>query len=191
TGYAESGRMTAVIGAGRVGKATFLGALAGEENQTKGNIYYNGHEASALVRRRATGYCWFGGEQTVWHGTTTVHEALVLSASLRQDSETSDSRKLEAVQSWLELLGLTELAEQPLELCSAVETRLVAIGVELAFSPSVLLVDEPTTGLDETGAKRIVRLLQQVAYTGRTVVCTLGDSVSSTDLRAFDRLLLL
>ncbi|KAE9111758.1 hypothetical protein PF005_g21386 [Phytophthora fragariae] len=191
TGYAESGRMTAVIGAGRVGKTTFLGTLAGEENPTKGKIYYNGHEASALVRRRGTGYCWFGDEQTVWHGTTTVREALFLSACLRQNNEISETRKIETIQSWLELLGLTEIAEQPLELCSAVETRLVAIGVELAFSPSVLLVDEPTTGLDDKGAQRIVRVLQQVARTGRTIVCTLGDSVSSTELRVFDRLLLL
>ncbi|KAE8981163.1 hypothetical protein PR001_g23483, partial [Phytophthora rubi] len=191
TGYAESGRMTAVIGAGRVGKTTFLGTLAGEENPTKGKIYYNGHEASALVRRRGTGYCWLGDEQTVWHGTTTVREALFLSACLRQNNEISETRKIETIQSWLELLGLTEIAEQPLELCSAVETRLVAIGVELAFSPSVLLVDEPTTGLDDKGAQRIVRVLQQVARTGRTIVCTLGDSVSSTELRVFDRLLLL
>ncbi|GMF58533.1 unnamed protein product [Phytophthora fragariaefolia] len=189
TGYAESGKMTAVLGAGRQGKAALLGALAGENSQTKGAIYYNGHEVSALVRRRSTGYCWFDGEQTVWHGTTTVSEALCMSAFLRQDNDISESRKFETVQAWLALLGIAELAEQPIEQCSPVETRLVAIGVELAFAPSVLLLDEPTSGLDVKDAQRIVRVLQHVAKTGRTVVCTLNGMVSSVDLRAFDRLL--
>ncbi|KAL4150917.1 hypothetical protein PRNP1_010306 [Phytophthora ramorum] len=191
TGYAESGMLTAVIGAGRVGKAAFLGALAGETNQTKGKVYYNGSEASSLVRRRATGYCWFGDNHAVWHGTTTVREAMCISASLRQVTAISESCKQETVESWLALLGITELAARQIDSCSTVETRLVAIGVELAFEPGVLLVDEPTSGLDSKGAQRVIHVLQQVARTGRTVVCSLGDSVSSIELRVFSRLLLL
>ncbi|RLN75566.1 hypothetical protein BBJ28_00012840, partial [Nothophytophthora sp. Chile5] len=190
-GYAESGAMTAVLGGSRVSKAAFLGALAGQLDQSKGKVFYSGHEASALVRRRATGYCWYGDEHAVWHGTTTVREALSFSAHLRQSDEVNKSKKLEIVESCLELLELTELADQRVDLCSAEEMRLVAIGVELAFAPSVLLVDEPTNGLDAKGAQRIVRVLQQVAKTGRTVVCTLGESASAAELRSFDRLLLL
>ncbi|ETL78751.1 hypothetical protein L917_20474, partial [Phytophthora nicotianae] len=191
TGYAESGTMTAVIGAGRTGKAAFLGALAGEVEVRKGTIFYNGSEASALVRRRATGYCWFGDEHAAWHGTTTVREALSLSACLRQDDSIPENRKFETVETCLELLGLTELADKNIEACSVVETRLVAIGVELAFAPTVLLLDEPTNGLNEKNALRIIRVLQQVARTGRTVVCSLGDSESMSVLRTFDRLLML
>jgi ABC-type multidrug transport system ATPase subunit len=190
-GYAEPGTLTAVVGADRAGKAAFLGALAGEGCETKGRVFYNGHEASALVRRRATGYCWYGDEHAVWHGTHTVREALSLSASLRQGDEISESRKLEVVDACLELLEITGLAEQQIDSCSTVEARLVSIGVELAFAPSVVLLDEPTSGLDSTSAQRIVRALQQVAHTGRTVVCTLGDATSSTELHACDRLLLL
>ncbi|RLN72145.1 hypothetical protein BBJ28_00021702, partial [Nothophytophthora sp. Chile5] len=190
-GYAESGAMTAVLGGSRASKAAFLGALAGQLDQSKGKVFYSGHEASALVRRRATGYCWYGDEHAVWHGTTTVREALSFSAHLRQSDEANESNKLEIVESCLELLELTELADQRVDSCSGEEMRLVAIGVELAFAPSVLLVDEPTNGLDAKGAQRIVRALQQVAKTGRTVVCTLGESATAAELRSFDRLLLL
>ncbi|KAG3244155.1 hypothetical protein PI124_g11055 [Phytophthora idaei] len=191
TGYAESRTMTAVIGADRAGKATFLGALAGEVEESKGEVFYNGNEVSAPVRRRVTGYSWFGDAHAVWHGTTTVREALSLSACLRQDASIPESRKLETVEACLELLGLVELADQHIESCSAVETRLVAIGVELEFAPTVLLLDEPTSGLDEKRAQRILRVLQQVARTGRTVLFSLGDSASSAALRTFDRLLML
>ncbi|OWZ05554.1 hypothetical protein PHMEG_00022338 [Phytophthora megakarya] len=191
TGYAEAGKMTAVVGGGRAGKSAFLGTLAGEQDQSKGTIYYNGNEASALVRRRTTGYCWFSDDHVAWHGTTTVREALCLSAYLRQDDGIPDSRKVETVEACLELLGLTEVADQHIDSCSGVETRLVAIGVELAFTPSVLLLDEPTCGLDEKSAQRIIRVMQQIAHTGRTVVCSLGDSAPSTEFRSFDRLLLL
>ncbi|KAG3145422.1 hypothetical protein PI126_g13742, partial [Phytophthora idaei] len=182
TGYAESRTMTAVIGADRAGKATFLGALAGEVEESKGEVFYNGNEVSAPVRRRVTGYSWFGDAHAVWHGTTTVREALSLSACLRQDASIPESRKLETVEACLELLGLVELADQHIESCSAVETRLVAIGVELEFAPTVLLLDEPTSGLDEKRAQRILRVLQQVARTGRTVLFSLGDSASSAAL---------
>ncbi|KAG3158653.1 hypothetical protein C6341_g14353, partial [Phytophthora cactorum] len=191
TGYAESRTMTAVIGADRAGKAAFLGALAGEVEESKGEVFYNGNEVSAPVRRRVTGYSWFGDAHAVWHGTTTVREALSLSACLRQDASIPESCKHETVEACLELLGLVELADHHIESCSAVETRLVAIGVELAFAPTVLLLDEPTSGLDEKSAQRILRVLQQVARTGRTVVCSLGDSASSAALRTFDRLLML
>ncbi|KAG7376359.1 hypothetical protein PHYPSEUDO_013666 [Phytophthora pseudosyringae] len=143
TGYAESGMMTAVIGAGRAGKTAFLAALAGEG-------------------------CWFGDEHAVWHGTTMVREAMCLSAGLRQGDDILESRKLETVEACLELLGLTELADQHIASCSAVETSLVAIGVELAFAPSVLLLDEPTRGLDEKSVHRIVRVLDLLAHTGRS-----------------------
>ncbi|RQM16009.1 hypothetical protein DD237_004614 [Peronospora effusa] len=191
TGYADSGTLTAVVGAGRAGKSAFLSALAGEKDPTMGSIFYNGNEVSAVVRRRATGFCWFGDEHVVWHGTTTVREALCLSAYLRQGDDVPETRKLETIESCLELLGLTDLAGQYISSCSTVETRLVAIGVELAFAPSILLLDEPTSGLDADSAQRIIRVLEQVARTGRTVVCSIADSSPTTELRAFDRLVLL
>ncbi|CAH0513686.1 unnamed protein product [Peronospora belbahrii] len=72
TGYAESGALTAVVGASRAGNSAFLSALAGEEDPTVGKIFYKGNEVSAMLRRHATGYCWFGAEHVVWHGTTTL-----------------------------------------------------------------------------------------------------------------------
>ncbi|CAI5746916.1 unnamed protein product [Peronospora destructor] len=191
TGYADSGTLAAIVGAGRAGKSALLSALAGEKDPTMGRIFYEGNEVSAVVRRRVTGFCWFGDEHVVWHGTTTVHEALSLSAYLRQGDDVPESRKLETIGSCLKLLGLTDLAGQYISSCSAVEARLVAIGVELAFAPSILLLDEPTSGLDADSAQRIIRVLEQVARTGRTVVCSIADSTPITELRAFDRLVLL
>ncbi|KAG7387820.1 hypothetical protein PHYBOEH_008117 [Phytophthora boehmeriae] len=191
TGYMEAGEMTAILGATRAGKAAFLGALAGEETPTHGKVLYNGHEASALVRRRATGYCWFGNEYAVANGTTTVREALCFSAYLRQPHEISDSRKLEIVDFYLELLGLKDVADKFINVCTATEFRLVAIGVELAFAPSVLLLDEPTNGLDKKDTLKIIHVLQRVAQMGCTIVCSLGDTASSTEFRAFNRTLFL
>ncbi|CAI5731218.1 unnamed protein product [Peronospora destructor] len=191
TGYADSGTLAAIVGAGRAGKSALLSALAGEKDPTMGRIFYEGNEVSAVVRRRVTGFCWFGDEHVVWHGTTTVHEALSLSAYLRQGDDVPESRKLETIGSCLKLLGLTDLAGQYISSCSAVEARLVAIGVELAFAPSILLLDEPTSGLDADSAQRIVRVLEQVARTGHTVVCSIADLTPTTEVRAFDRLVLL
>ncbi|KAF1775972.1 P-loop containing nucleoside triphosphate hydrolase [Phytophthora cactorum] len=152
--------------------------------------YAESRTMTAVIGADRAGYSWFGDAHAVWHGTTTVREALSLSACLRQDASilrVASTRRSRPALS----LGLVELADHHIESCSAVETRLVAIGVELAFAPTVLLLDEPTSGLDEKSAQRILRVLQQVARTGRTVVCSLGDSASSAALRTFDRLLML
>ncbi|RLN51858.1 hypothetical protein BBP00_00009788, partial [Phytophthora kernoviae] len=123
--------------------------------------------------RIAFGYCWFGDEHVVTHDTTTVREALCLSAYLRQSHQISESRKLETVESCLELLELKDLADKGINACTAIEVRLVAIGVELAFAPSVLLLDEPTNGLDAEETHRIIRV-SLIAWS----TLTLGASFS-------------
>ena len=57
--------------------------------------------------------------------------------------------------------------------CSGGEKRRVSIGVQLLSNPSVLFLDEPTTGLDATSAFQLVRTLKSLAQKGRTVVTTI------------------
>jgi ABC-type multidrug transport system ATPase subunit len=53
------------------------------------------------------------------------------------------------------------------------EKKRTAVGVELLINPSLVFLDEPTTGLDSTTALNLIKFLNRLAKSGRTVVTTI------------------
>ncbi len=70
------------------------------------------------------------------------------------------------------------------------QRKRVSIAVELAANPSILFLDEPTTGLDARSAEVVIRNIRTIANSGRTVVCTIHQP-SPRVFYHFDKLLLL
>ena len=70
------------------------------------------------------------------------------------------------------------------------ERKRTSIGVELITDPSMIFLDEPTTGLDSFTATTIVNVLHDLASTGRTVICTIHQP-NSEIFNSFDQLMLL
>lgn len=70
------------------------------------------------------------------------------------------------------------------------QRKRVSIGVELAANPSILFLDEPTTGLDSLAAQSLVRNIRTIAESGRSIVCTIHQP-SAVIFNSFDSLLLL
>lgn len=70
------------------------------------------------------------------------------------------------------------------------EKKRTAIGVELVTDPSMILLDEPTSGLDSFKALSIVKLLNDLARTGKIVISTIHQP-SSEAFALFDRLILM
>ncbi|KAG2889706.1 hypothetical protein PC119_g17218 [Phytophthora cactorum] len=127
----------------------------------------------------------------IFHSTgSTFREAITFSAFLRQGDDVPDGRKFDSVDECLELLGLEEIADQMIRGSSMEKMKRTTIGVEMAAQPSVLFLNEPTSGLDARSAKVIMEGVRKVADSGRTVLCTIHQP--STDaFRLFDSLLLL
>ena len=53
------------------------------------------------------------------------------------------------------------------------ERKRTSIGVELLTNPSIIFLDEPTTGLDSSTAYNVIHLLKQISENGRTVITTI------------------
>ena len=70
------------------------------------------------------------------------------------------------------------------------ERKRASIGVELITDPTLIFLDEPTTGLDTYTAHSVVETMRDLAYSGRTVVSTIHQP-NSIMFRNFDRLMLL
>lgn len=70
------------------------------------------------------------------------------------------------------------------------ERKRTSIGVELITDPSLIFLDEPTTGLDSFTAMSVVETMKELALSGRTIVSTIHQP-SSEIFDSFDRLMLM
>ncbi|KAI9979575.1 hypothetical protein PInf_028962 [Phytophthora infestans] len=182
TAHFEPGRMVALMGATGAGKTTLMDVIAGRKTGGRivGDIIVNGEAKDPANFSRITAYC----EQMDIHSeAATILEALVFSANLRLPPNFTKEQRMNLVHETLDLLELTSIS-------GAMQKKRVTIGVEVVANPSILFLDEPTSGLDARSALIVMRGVQSIARTGRTVLCTIHQpSISIFEL--FDGLLLL
>ncbi|KAH6694186.1 ABC transporter-like protein [Leptodontidium sp. MPI-SDFR-AT-0119] len=171
-----AGSLTAIIGGSGSGKTTMLNTMAERLTSARlsfgGKTTFNGMGGVNSVR---TAYVM---QQDVLLPTLTVRETLRYSADLRLPPPTTEEERRKVVEEVILELGLKECADTRIgnhqhKGCSGGEKRRTSIGVQLLSNPSVLFLDEPTTGLDATSAFQLVRTLKSLARKGRTIVTTI------------------
>ncbi|KAG1360648.1 putative ABC transporter G family member 42 [Cocos nucifera] len=176
------------------GKTTLLDVLAGRKTagHIEGSISISGYPKRQKTFARISGYC----EQTDNHSPfLTVYESLRYSAWLRLPSNVDAHARSLFVNEVMDLVELTPLQNAMVGLpgtngLAAEQRKRLTIAVELVSSPSIIFMDEPTTGLDARSAAIIMRTVRKTVDTGRTIVCTIHQpSIDIFD--AFDELLLM
>lgn len=193
SGFVQPGKMTCLMGESGAGKTTLLNVLAQRVSTgvISGDMLVNG-KPLPLSFQRSTGYVQQGD---VHMATTTVREALIFSARLRQPAATPDAEKLEYVEEIIKLLEMEAYAEAlvgEVGMGLNVEQRKrTSIAVELAAKPALLIfLDEPSSGLDSQSSWSIMQLLRKLADHGQAILATVHQP-SAELFQVFDRLLLL
>lgn len=189
----QPGSLTAIIGGSGSGKTTLLNTLAERVLSSRlsqgGVATFNGVEGVHTIRHA------YVMQQDILLPTLTVRETLRYAADLRLPPSTSAADRSKVVEEVILELGLKECAETRIgnsqhRGCSGGEKRRVSIGVQLLANPSVLFLDEPTTGLDATSAYQLIRTLKKLSQKGRTVITTIHQPRSEIwDM--FDNLVIL
>lgn len=166
------GQNWVVAGANGAGKSTFLKLLAGELYPLRGSVERFGESKPASLwdlRARMGAVSW--EVQAGYPPETTVLDAVVSgffgSFGLY---EKPSAAMLDTARSWLARLGLAELAGQTMETLSQGQARRAVIGRALLFGPSVLLLDEPLSGLDTPARAQMLALLDDLAARGVSLV---------------------
>jgi ABC transport system ATP-binding/permease protein len=160
----EPGEFVAFIGESGSGKTTLMRALAGVRRPSGGLVTLNGEPVSAHLTD--IGYV---PQDEIVHGRLTVVEALRYSARLRLPPDSSTREIDEAVEDVLEELSLTEHAHTRVGALSGGQRKRAGVAAELLRRPSVLFLDEPTTGLDPGLESRLMELLRKLADRSRAV----------------------
>ncbi|MFF3350738.1 ABC transporter ATP-binding protein [Streptomyces sp. NPDC002779] len=137
--------ITALTGPNGAGKSTLLKVFAGLAGQTSGTITLGsdtGTKRVGSLYRAAIGYL---PQEPGFPGHFTVTEAVTYSAWLRGIPR---ARRLEAVERIIEELALAKVASMKLKELSGGNRQRAYIAQAVVHQPSVLLLDEPTTGID-------------------------------------------
>ncbi|MEA2472395.1 MAG: transport system ATP-binding/permease protein [Thermoleophilaceae bacterium] len=161
----EPGELVVLIGASGAGKSTLLKVLAGVNPPSDGDVTVNDEPLAA--RLTDVGYV---PQDEIVHPELTVREALRYAARLRLPQDTSAEEIDATVERVLAELSLTEHADTKIGSLSGGQRKRTGVATELLSRPSLLFLDEPTTGLDPSLEGRLMRLLRELADGGRGVV---------------------
>lgn len=193
--------MLAVMGPSGSGKTSLLNVLSAKLfGLFDGEVTINGQIADKAIVRRVAG---FVPQEDILFGSQTVREALQFYADLKLPTSLSSEQKKEMIDYILLELGLKKVENSLIGYVGADaaasglprglsggERKRLSIGCQLISNPSLLFLDEPTTGLDSYASESVIKTLNNLAMQGRTIVFTIHQP-SVEVLSLFDRLLLL
>ncbi len=187
------GKLIGLMGASGSGKSTLLGVLNGSEKPSSGQVLINGidiHEHPEKVE----GIVGFIPQDDLLIEELTVFENLYYSARLCF-GHYSREKIAELVEKVLKSLGLSEIRNlkigSPLEkTISGGQRKRLNIGLELLREPTILFVDEPTSGLSSRDSENIMDLLKELSLRGKMIFVVIHQP-SSDIFKMFDTLIIL
>ena len=164
--HAPAGKVTALIGPNGAGKTTLLLMLASLLAPDSGNISVEGLDPQhhrAEVRRRIG---WMPDTLGVWE-SLTAREILTQMARFYQLPKAGIAQR---VAEMLDRVRLSDLADQPARVLSRGQQQRLSLARALIHDPSVLLLDEPASGLDPGSRVELRVMLRQLAAEGKSIV---------------------
>lgn len=159
----EAGRLTVIEGANGSGKTTLLGILGTVVRPTSGKVVYELRGGGAAVGHEVRRDVGWLSHDTLAYGDLSGRQNVELAAELQG----VDTR--EAWTSAQARFELGAFAERPLRTNSRGQRQRVALARALVHAPSVVLLDEPTAGLDKTGVARLLAVIDEEVARGAVV----------------------
>ena len=187
------GTSTAILGPSGSGKTTLLNFICSNMGKSKnlfvnGKLFVNGHHLNSIHEmRHRLGYVM---QQDDIYDQFTPTELLTFAADL---AGVPDSKA--KVDEVVELLGMekfkdTQIGPELDRRLSGGEMKRTSIGLELITDPTIIFLDEPTTGLDSKSALDVAKILKMLAKNGRTIITTIHQP-SKEILERFDNIMCL
>jgi ABC transport system ATP-binding/permease protein len=176
-----------LLGPSGAGKSTFMDALNGMRPASGGSVLVNNLDLyqNLDALKQSIGYV---PQDDIIHRELTVYRTLYYVAKLRLSGDVSRAEIDQIVDEVMDVTGLSERRDVPINQLSGGQRKRVSIAVELVTKPSVIYLDEPTSGLDPATEEKIMVLFRQIAESGRTVILT---THAMENVKLFDKIVLL
>jgi branched-chain amino acid transport system ATP-binding protein len=167
----EQGKVTGLIGPNGAGKSTMIGALSGLIRPKSGHVLLDGRDVTRLPphRRARLGMARTFQRLELWQ-SMTVEENILAAAEFASGWQRGWDPKAATAEA-IEMLGLGDVAGHDVTELSSGHGRLVEVARAVALRPRVLLLDEPSAGLNEAEARTLGKTLTRfVASSGTTIL---------------------
>ena len=175
------GEFWQLVGPNGSGKSTLLSLINGDNPKGYGQeLYLFG--------------CKKGSGETVWdikknigyfNSSITLHFSRLDSIEKMIVSGFNDSiglyvvptdQQLRLAREWLHFIGLYDLRNKPIQFLPVAQQRMVLIARAMVKHPPLLILDEPTAGLDDTGAALIIQMIQQISAESHSAILYVSHS---------------
>ncbi|CAF1198891.1 unnamed protein product, partial [Adineta ricciae] len=185
--------LNAIMGPSGCGKSTLLDILASRKDMRclTGEVLIDGLPPSSSYK------CMIGYvvQENIICETLTVRENLMFSINIRLQDDLSKVDRISRVTEVIQELGLDSCANTKVgglltRGISGGERKRTCIGMELVLSPKILLLDEPTTGLDSTTAREVMQHLHALSQKNRTIIFSIHQP-GHFIFKLFDNILLM
>ena len=173
------GERVALLGPNGSGKSTLLRLLAALSFAQRGEVSFDGDplneerlsdETFSIGFRRRVGIVFQNPDVQLFNASV-LEEVAFGPLQMRWPKD----KVWQSIEAVLAQLGIAELRDRPPHRLSGGEKKRVALASVLVLDPEVILLDEPTAGLDPDSQNELIRLLSSWAGTSRTVVISTHD----------------
>lgn len=158
------GEVFGLLGPNGSGKSTTMKMMLGLVRPTRGTVSVCGHRAGTMAARKAIGFL---PENPYFPEFLTAKEVLGYYGPLCGLRGKALARRSEEL---LEMVGLAQADNRPLRTFSKGMLQRIGLAQALLHDPRVLLLDEPTAGVDPMGSRQIRDLILEISKQGRTVI---------------------
>jgi ABC transport system ATP-binding/permease protein len=192
--HEESGKLVGILGGSGAGKSTTLSVLNGTLEPQKGEVLINGYNLyDETERDKLNGVIGFVPQDDLLIEDLTVFQNIWFNAKLCLNN-LSDEGILDVVNRTLFDFDLNDIRDlkvgNPLKkIISGGQRKRVNIALELLREPTILFVDEPTSGLSSVDSEIVMSLLKDQTYKGRLVIVNIHQPGSDI-YKMFDRIMI-
>jgi len=193
--HEESGNLVGIMGGSGVGKTTLLNVLSGVAKPQSGQIFINGYDLySDEEKSKLEGVIGFVPQDDLLIEELTVYQNLYYSAKMCLDNLTED-KLAEVVYKTLLELELDEIRDLKVgnslnKVISGGQRKRLNIALELIREPTILFVDEPTSGLSSVDSETVMTLLKEQTDRGKLIIVNIHQPGSDI-YKMFDKIMVI
>lgn len=170
------GRVTGLIGPNGAGKTTLFNVITGLQEPTAGKVFFDGKDITNKnpFKRARLGIARTFQKLEVF-GSLSARENILVAAEQRKTWDRSGFDPNKVCDEILEKVGLSDVSEFMVGTLPTGTARLVELARALASNPRVLLLDEPSSGLNEEETEEMASLLRKLVDEGLGVLLVEHD----------------
>jgi ABC transport system ATP-binding/permease protein len=189
----ESGTLVGILGGSGVGKTTLLNVLSGMAKPDTGDVLINGYALySEQGRDHLHGVIGFVPQDDLLIEELTVFQNLYSSARMCLANQTEDAiaRDIDDILTEMDLSDIRDLKVGGVlnKVISGGQRKRLNIALELIREPTILFVDEPTSGLSSVDSEVVMNLLKELTYRGKLVIINIHQPGSEI-YKMFDKVM--